>query len=240
MHYYIDGYNLLFRLMHTHDNLQTSREQIILDLNKKVSLVKIDASVVFDGTFQVGEGTRTHFDHIEILFTAEGETADEFILEELKNSRRPEQETVVTSDKKLAWQARCRQARTENVEEFMSWLNKSYKNKLKQLKNPPKPRITSKPKPLEPLTPAEPLLEAAESSHDYYARIFEAHYLELVKNEKPRKPKANAKHPSPKKQKRKKDPFQSEPILPLDAPSQMERWQKTFEERLKNSLDNPS
>lgn len=236
MHYYIDGYNLLFRLMHSHDHLQTSREQVILDLNKKVSLVKIDVSVVFDGTFQVGEGTRTHFDHIEILFTAEGETADEFILDELKNSRRPEQETVVTSDKKLAWQARCRQAHTESVEEFITWLNKSYKNKLKQLKNPPKPRII--PKPPLPSTPAEPLIEAvAESSHDYYMRIFEAHYLELVKNEKPRKSKAPTKQPSPKKQKRKKDPFQSEPILPLDAPSQVERWQKAFEERLKNSSD---
>ncbi|CUI15711.1 conserved hypothetical protein [Candidatus Protochlamydia naegleriophila] len=238
MHYYIDGYNLLFRLMHAHDHLQTSREQIILDLNKKASLVRIDVSIVFDGTFQVGEGTRTHFDHIEISFTAEGETADEFILDELKNSRHPEQETVVTSDKKLAWQARCRQAHTESVEDFMAWLNKSYKNKLKQLKNPPTRRIA--PKLVTPLTPAEPLIEATvESSHDYYARIFEAHYLELVKNEKPRKPKAETKPPSPKKQKRKKDPFQSEPILPLDAPSQTERWQKAFEERLKHSSDHP-
>lgn len=72
MHYFIDGYNLLFRLQHTDEDLQKQREAIIHDLNKKISLIKIDVSIVFDSAFQIGERTRSHYHEIEILFTAEG------------------------------------------------------------------------------------------------------------------------------------------------------------------------
>ncbi|WP_068467675.1 NYN domain-containing protein [Candidatus Protochlamydia phocaeensis] len=236
MHYFIDGYNLLFRLMHGSDDLQQSRQQIILDLNKKISLVKLDVSLVFDAAFQEGDRTRSHFDALEILFTAEGETADEFILEEIKNSIFPQQETVVTSDKRLAWQARHRSAHTESIEEFMVWLNKSYKNKLKQLKNPrppPKKTVASPiPATLKPLLPSpSPAQQAkAEECGDYYTRIFEERYQELLKQEKPRKLKETARPPS-KKRKRAKDPFKEERPS-VEGPTEMERWLKTFEERL--------
>src|SRR4051794_8621543 len=77
MHYLIDGYNILFRLLHGSDDLQSQRQAFIYDLNKKISLINLDVSIVFDSTFQIGGRSRTHYDALEILYSAEGETADE-------------------------------------------------------------------------------------------------------------------------------------------------------------------
>src|ERR1700730_8668893 len=101
MHYFIDGYNLLFRLIpDSHDDLQSHRERVIHDLNTKISLIKIEVSIIFDAAFQIGERTRSYYDALEILFTAEEETADEYILDEVKNASHPQTIVVVTSDKK--------------------------------------------------------------------------------------------------------------------------------------------
>jgi predicted RNA-binding protein with PIN domain len=235
MHYYIDGYNLLFRLVHAYENLQSSREQFILDLDRKISLVKIDVSIVFDGTFQEGNGTRTHFNNLEILFTSQGETADEFILNALKHSSHPKQETIVTSDKKLAWLARNKQAQTETVENFIHWLNKAYKNKLKKLTSlsPPQPKDKTPPQtnlPFPLQTTARPNKEK-EGSTEYYEKIFEKEYQKLIEKEPPIiKKQTSAKIRKPKI---KKDPFLNTPSLPIDSTTQMERWEKVFEERLK-------
>ena len=37
MHYFIDGYNLLFRILRAGDNLQKQREEIIQDLEIKIN-----------------------------------------------------------------------------------------------------------------------------------------------------------------------------------------------------------
>ncbi len=134
MHYFIDGYNLLFRFPYDEDNLQNQRNAIIQDLNQKISMVKINVSIVFDAGFYTGDRTKMHYNYVEILFTAKGETADEYILDEIKNHSHPQQQIVITSDKTLAKLVRSYSARTESVEEFMLWLNQAYKNKMRRLK----------------------------------------------------------------------------------------------------------
>jgi predicted RNA-binding protein with PIN domain len=218
MHYYIDGYNMLFRLMYARpDDLQMRREKIIQELNKKVALIKIDVSIVFDATFQEGDRSRSHFQSLEILFTAQGETADEFILDELKNSRHPQQEIIVTSDKKLAWHARHSLAQTKSVESFYAWLNAAYKNKLNQKS------VTLTPaKPVAPLIlPPTPSSEIANCS-SYYEHIFEARFQENIQKEESHK-KKSAKPPARRPKKIKPPEIQ--------APSEMERWLKAFENR---------
>jgi predicted RNA-binding protein with PIN domain len=245
MHYFIDGYNMLFRLMDADDDLQSQREQIIYDLNKKISLLKINASIIFDATFQVGERSRSHFNELEILFTAEGETADEFILDELKNSLNPHQETVVTSDKKLAWHARCRAAHTESVEDFLSRVNKTYKNKLKQLRkhtqappnqSPPVIKTALKKEQVSP-QPFVPSSKATvEECLTYYEQIFEAEFKELVQKEMAQKTKSNSSSSSKsKKIPKKKKGFPDSQLPVEEAPTQMERWLKAFENRLNNT-----
>lgn len=238
MHYFIDGYNLLFRVLHGGgSDLQSQREAIIHDLNKKIVLVKIDVSIVFDATSQMGEGRRAHYDQLEILYTAEGETADEYIIEEIKNHPQPQQETVVTSDKKLAWLIRNRSAHTETVEEFMLWLNRSYKNKLKLLKKEkiesPIPSFQFPPKKTSPLA----LLKDApiEDYADYYAKIFESEWEAiLIQEEEKRKEEISSKGPKkhpPRKPKKSQDPFEAPSNPEAKAATELERWLKIFEHK---------
>lgn len=226
MHYYIDGYNLLFRQVHAHDDLQNSRELLIQEINKKAALLNLDITIVFDSTFQISEGSRTHFQNLEIIFTDHGETADELILNLLKNARHPGQETVVTSDRRLASEARRCQAHTENVGSFIQRINKVYKKKLNKIDSASK-EIKPPPAPIG----SAPAAALSQEDQKDYERIFEAHYQELIKNEPVKPPKEDIR--SPKKM-RRKNPFQEDNSPAIDAPTQMERWLKAFEERLEN------
>lgn len=239
MHYLIDGYNLLFRLLHDEKDLQSEREAIIYDLNKKISLIHLNASIVFDAAFQVGGRSRSHFDALEILYTAQGESADDYILDEIQNSPSPHQETVVTSDKKLARQVRLCSGHTESVEDFIQWLNRSYKNKLRQAnkeKQAPEPRTPlQKPATTRPIFPEKgaPL----ETYTDYYAGVFEAEWQEIQKVERLVKESIPASAPlkrPPRKPRPKNDPFAEHPSEASSEATEMERWLKIFEERLKN------
>lgn len=239
MHYFIDGYNMLFRLLHGSDDLQSQRQAFIYDLNKKISLINLDVSIVFDSTFQIGGRSRTHYDALEILYSAEGETADEYILDELKNSLHPQQETVVTSDKRLAWKARNRSAHTESVEEFILWLNRAYKNKLRQLKKGKQAPLSAA-SPPSPLPITRSLIPAKDASleayHDYYTQIFESEWQEIQKKEEMRKQMASPHFLSPPKRPRKPklrpDPFQPPQAPESQEVTEIERWLKAFEKRL--------
>jgi uncharacterized protein len=233
MHYIIDGYNLLFRLQLEGGNLQSQREKIIEELNAKISLLKLDASIVFDASFQAGgHRSRSHYKHLEILYTAEGETADEFILDHLKNFPRPRQETVVTSDKTLARLVRSLGSRTESVKEFVEWLNRLYQNKIRRLKEdkplPPASKKAPKPKPLSHIPQKETALEGYD---EYYASIFESKWKEIQQQENKRRASKAAlqNKPPPRKPKKFKDPFEPPITAESKETSEMERWLKLFE-----------
>ncbi len=244
MHYFIDGYNMLFYIKHAHDDLQSQRESIIHDLNKKISVTNLDISIVFDSAFQIGGPTRSHFGKLEILFTAEGETADEFIVDEIKNSPHPNQETVVTSDKKLAWRVRNRSAHTESVEDFIFWLNRVYKNKLRQLKKGklPPPRLSLQ----LPTPPSRPPLANSiipskdaplEAYTDYYTHVFEAEWEELQQQENNQKSSLSTGKRPPRKPRSIQDPFQTPSPPEPKAATEMDRWLKLFEKRLFDDKD---
>lgn len=171
MHYYIDGYNLMFRILRADDDLQYQREQIVQDLNQKINFLKIDATLVFDAQYQRELGDRHHLQLLEIRYTDHGETADEFIIDELKREKNPREHTVVTSDKKLAWRARRLGAKTEKVEEFIRWLNKRYKKRLVR-KEPEKKKVEKKEKPIKKSSDP-PKNATLNECFDYYLYTFE-------------------------------------------------------------------
>ena len=231
MHYFIDGYNLLFRIVHAGENLKTQRDQLIQDLVCKVNLLQLDVTLVFDSQYQNDEGSRSHNQHLEIIYTAVNETADDFILQELKEASKPSQHTVVTSDKKLAWLCRRRLANTESVDVFFAWLNKRCKNKLrlrKEKKNglstlippisPPKPK--PEPEIQVPLTTS-----SAEECFDFYLTEFEKETQKFESERVAAKLEAKAKKPPAKPMKSKAKPQQ-----PKDQHlSNMQRWLQAFE-----------
>lgn len=234
MHYYIDGYNLLFFLNITaHHALKNQRHELLQYLSERIAAVQIDVSLVFDAAFQLGESSRSHLPHLEIIFTAERESADEFIIDQIRSSgKNSKHELVVTSDKTLAWHARSYGAKTQGVGEFISWLEKCYQNKQRHKRRPPHPSPISKAPPTkiaperhEPAVP--PKISKAEECLSYYEQVFEARFQKLLKEEateRQRPAKEKSRHL-----------FKKEPLQPLlkDRRSQNEKWLEAFENRLK-------
>ena len=215
----------MFRVIRAGDDLQAKRRRIIHDLNAKIQLLKIDATLVFDSQFQYGETTRGHFNHLEILFSSEGQTADELILNELKIAKTPVEHTVVTSDKKLAWQARRRCAKTETVEKFLEWLNKRYKNELRRLKYPTPSRKEQALKVVEKLQSAQESKKSVpptSGDFDYYLKVFEKKLEEELSSEVNIKEKSTSKKLKKMKIKKVEDEHYSD----------MQRWLNAFEKGL--------
>lgn len=182
MHYYVDGYNLLFRNFLHDADLKSQREQFIKEINAKIDIVKIDISLVFDASFMPGEATVAHYKHLEILYTAYGEIADDFIVSKLKTEcPLPQQVVVVTSDKRLAWRAKCAGALVQSIEEFLSWLNKSYKSKLRHKK-------IEKSDVIAPITTHK---KPSEGSLEYYLHAFETRYEILAEAQRLQKKNKN-------------------------------------------------
>ena len=212
MHYFIDGYNLMFRFSLMKNSLQAEREQFITDLYTKIQVAGLDVTIVFDAQYQEGLGSRSHLDCLEICFTDEGETADEYIINELNSAPNPREEVVVTSDNKLAWLARRTYAKSEPVEEFMRWLDHRYRKKKKELPKDHKiqepPKISLPEEVFSPQTQEE--LDTADS---YYLKAFEKKFKEIEPKAPPPEPK---KKPTSKK----------------TGESEEERWQRLFESRI--------
>lgn len=217
MHYYIDGYNLMFRVLQNREgNLQTQRQQMIDDLTQKIEFLELDVTFVFDAQYQPCDSSRSFFRNLEILFTAHGETADEAIINEIKSESKPRQQVVVTSDKKLAWFARRCSVKTESVEEFVAWVNKRCHNKLRHqraevlakravIKTAPIVELGTKPIP-KALPPAQP------GSIDYYLAAFDVEdvpEISIVTSDQP--------------------PPSKKVII-----SEMARWLNLFEKRLED------
>jgi predicted RNA-binding protein with PIN domain len=224
MHYYIDGYNLMFRLLRAGDDLARQREQVIEEIYRKVSFIGLDVTIVFDSQYNPSESTRSNLRAMAIHFTDHAETADEYILSELKSDDNPFSHTVVTSDKKLAYLARLRSAKTISVEDFMVVLNKRFRNKMRQKRHPlPKAEIKL---PVKPKTPT--VSDRAEDCFDFYLQEFESEFEEILKKEPPPKEskpvKVKKKSKKPKKAK-------------ADSESLLETWTKAFERNLSEDKD---
>jgi uncharacterized protein len=219
MHYYIDGYNILFRTLRSHQSLQEAREALVDDLDTKASLLNIPMTIVFDAHYQEEDISITHYHNLEIIYSSHLQTADDLIIKILKVLDNPKSTTLVTSDNKLAWRARHLFAKTEKVEIFLEKLNRRYENKLKQHTAPTK---TLKQTPLiQPLIKKETQPNASvEKCQDDYEQIFTSRFEEF---EKKRISKNQPKQPLQKMKKKEKNQPQEKYLSDYD------RWLKIFE-----------
>lgn len=137
MHYIIDGYNLLFYIFgSSSSDFKSQRESLIQALNAKIEFLGLDVSLVFDSHFSPGEGSRSHYKHLEIWFTPEKMTADDFIIQYLKHSRSPSKEVIVTNDRELSIRAKHLSAGIQSIDSFLNWLNKRHSNKKRTKSKP--------------------------------------------------------------------------------------------------------
>jgi predicted RNA-binding protein with PIN domain len=129
--YIIDGYNLLFRVSKSQKSLQKKREEFLLELDDEMAESKMRATIIFDGANDPIPGiSKMTLDALEVIYTSEGLSADEYILEHLLTTRRKEQ-TVVTQDRALGKLARELGANTLGIQEFLDLLLKKRKRECK-------------------------------------------------------------------------------------------------------------
>jgi len=151
MHYYIDGYNLLFRTAwKSHSqSLEKGRSDLIHELDRKAKLCRLNITVIFDAPLQTEELKRGHFHSLEIIFTAYGQTADDYIISYFETKKSLHHATLVSSDKRLQHRVQALGAKTEPVEQFLSWLEKKSRKKrvyVKEVKVAPKVASKTTPK----------------------------------------------------------------------------------------------
>lgn len=243
MHYYIDGYNLIFRIYHSGSDLMERRQRFIAEINQKIEGLDVEVTLVFDSYYIPGERTRSHYHALEILFTAHNETADELILKAVKSKRNPREVTVVTSDKKLAWQVRSYAAKTESVESFLKWLESRYKRgflaqeKVKEQKQC-KENIKEKEKKTlkeikEPTKKRKPKADILpEECFDFYLEQFEKRAEKLLSEDLEKKKE--------RKKSKSKTKIRSKPVKsPVEKGiSEEERWLRIFKERSTSDSNN--
>lgn len=123
MHYLVDGYNLLFRVLQQKAPLEQTRRVLIEELNATISSLNFHVTLVFDGAKGSPPPTlKTHFKAIALIYTTEGQSADDHILEEISLSRHPAEITVVTNDRELREKSRRLGTETLTIDAFLSRL----------------------------------------------------------------------------------------------------------------------
>ena len=134
MHYWIDGYNLLFRITKNYREMKENERKLLLTLNNL--LLKYQVTIVFDGREKdPPEALRKNLNALALIYTPYHQTADDYILDAISDASDPSNETVISSDQELLRKARQRGAHTITVEKFLS---KLIQRKKKKSPAPPK------------------------------------------------------------------------------------------------------
>lgn len=137
MHYLVDGYNLLFCSLKKKGPLQQTRQRMIQELNEVISQLCLDVVLIFDGSQEnLPYLSRGHFDTLEIVYTSKEQTADEYITEEVIYSKAPSEITVVSNDRELTNRCRHNGAKTQTIEQFISYLQKKRRKHRKAQARP--------------------------------------------------------------------------------------------------------
>jgi predicted RNA-binding protein with PIN domain len=124
--------------------LKKKRQQMIEEINSAVSHLSLQITLVFDGAEEhLIHPAREHFDAIELVYTSKLKSADDYIYEEVSNSRSPSQITVVTNDRELSTRCRNHRANTLTLSAFLNFLSKKKAKKKRGAARPFRVSTTS-------------------------------------------------------------------------------------------------
>lgn len=128
MYYLIDGYNLIFSLVHSKESLQILRQKIICTLQKRFAKKQVSGTLVFDGAHRRDEESGLSYSSpLTIAYAPKGQSADEYIVEIIETSKTPKQISVVTNDQGLSRHAKSNGSKVMSNEDFIYWLEKKKK-----------------------------------------------------------------------------------------------------------------
>ncbi len=123
MVYFIDGYNLIFSLIDSKESLQILRQKVIHLLQKKFAHLNLTGLLVFDGAHRRDEESGLSYPSpLVVAYTPKGQSADEYILEQIEGSSRRALITVVTNDRGLGMHAKSMGAKVQSNSAFIHWL----------------------------------------------------------------------------------------------------------------------
>ena len=125
MHFYLDGYNLLFSLIDSKQPLALQRESLIRFLQKQFMARKIKGMLIFDGAHRREEESGLLYGSpLEIAYAPKGQSADSYIVEQLEKDPQRKQAIVVTNDRGLTLHARALRAKVQGNTAFIEFLKK--------------------------------------------------------------------------------------------------------------------
>ncbi len=128
MYYLVDGYNLIFSLIQSKESLQTIRHKVIRSLQKQFVLKKISGTLVFDGAHRRDEESGLSYSSpLIIAYAPKGQSADDYIIEQIQTASNPKEFVVVTNDKGLTLHAQSAGAKVQENRDFIEWLHKKKK-----------------------------------------------------------------------------------------------------------------
>lgn len=99
----VDGYNIIGATQNIHelkhDDLEGLRDQLIDQLADYQAFKGVKVYVIFDAHNVVGQGSAFTYKHMEIIYTRQNQTADEYIEKMIKKLLRVQRQVyVATSD----------------------------------------------------------------------------------------------------------------------------------------------
>ena len=119
----IDGYNLMYRL-ELDGSLEHKRDVMLEMLAEFLAVNPNEMLVVFDGRNNQSTLRGRQDKHgIKVYYSAQGETADDYIMEMIeKRTGKAKTHLIVTSDRKIADFAREHNMKTATSDEFVEYL----------------------------------------------------------------------------------------------------------------------
>lgn len=131
LNYWIDGYNLFFRLHKNYQSLKKRKHTLLVTLNKMVKLLGYHVIIVFDGKQkEYLESYQQNWSDIVLIYTGYNQSADDLILERIQEYKILSNQIVVSSDRDLLKKARLLGAQTETVEKFLNHLIQRVRKKM--------------------------------------------------------------------------------------------------------------
>lgn len=134
-YFFIDGYNLLFNWSEETESLQIRREHLVAWIQQTFLQINLKGTIVFDGSHRRDEEYGLSYPSpMEVAYTPKGQTADQYILEQVELSKNKKLVVVVTNDQMLKKHASCFGVKTMSNQAFLQWVAKKKGQKRKKTK----------------------------------------------------------------------------------------------------------
>jgi predicted RNA-binding protein with PIN domain len=136
MHYLIDGYNLIGKI-NIISFSDINKEQKLIDfISHNVSNIKDRFTLVFDGkNIYEPFGSKTKAGKFTSIFTPNDQSADDYILDYIKNKKNLSGLTIISSDREITTYAKYKRALYCKSEDFIKKLLLNKPNQEKTIKH---------------------------------------------------------------------------------------------------------